>query len=302
MTLRSMTGFAEAAGETDGVAWAWEARSVNGRGLDLRLRLPEGFDAIEAPLRAAAAAEVARGSVTMALKVGREAAQATPRLNSRFLAAAIAATRATTEAAAASGMVLAPVTAADLLAMRGVLEMDLGASQVAPGLLAAVLAEAIEVVAALGAARAAEGAALERILVGQIDRIARLCADARIKATARGPRMTEILRIRLEATLQAAQGAGAAVDEARLAQEFAMIALKSDVTEELDRLDAHVAGARDLLSATGPVGRSFDFLTQEFNREVNTLCSKAQDVELTRTGLELKVVVDQMREQVQNVE
>lgn len=298
MPLTSMTGFADLAGGADGVGWAWEARSVNGRGLDVRLRLPEGFEALDAPVRAAVAAGVARGSVSVGLRLGPGAGAATPRLNPQALEAAIAAALAAGEAASRRGLDLGPMTAADLIAVRGVMEAEASLPAENPAVIAALTAEAGALVAALAAARAAEGAAIARVLAAQIDRIAGLAAAARAVAGGRGPRQAEALRARLEAVLATT----AAVDEGRLAQELALIAVRADVAEELDRLDAHVAAARALIAADGPVGRKLDFLTQEFNREANTLCAKAQAAELTAIGLEMKVVVDQLREQVQNVE
>jgi uncharacterized protein (TIGR00255 family) len=298
MTLMSMTGFADLAGEADGVAWIWEARSVNGRGLDLRLRLPEGFEALEAPLRAAATAGLARGSVTVGLRFARGANAAVPRLNGPALEAAIGAAGTAAEAAARLGLDLAPMTAADLLAVRGVLEPEAAAPAENPAVVAALVAGIEPLIAALRRARQAEGGGLERLLAGQIDRIGTLARAARATAEARAARAGELLRTRVEAVL----GATAMVDEARLAQELALLAVKADVTEELDRLEGHVAAARQLVAGDGPVGRKLDFLTQEFNREANTLCAKAGSAELTALGLEIKVVIDQMREQVQNVE
>ena len=190
------------------------------------------------------------------------------------------------------------MTAADLLGVRGVLE----AEAVAPGenaeLMAGLAAEAEAVLAALAAARAAEGAALAALITAQVDRIEALAVAARATAEARAGRSGALLRSRIEAVLAAT----AAVDEARLAQELALLAVRADVTEELDRLGAHVAAARALVAGEGPAGRKLDFLMQEFSREANTLCAKAGASDLTAIGLELKVVIDQMREQVQNVE
>ncbi|MBP7000241.1 MAG: YicC family protein [Amaricoccus sp.] len=294
-----MTGFADLAGEAEGVAWTWEARSVNGRGLDLRLRLPEGLEAVEAPLRAALTAGLARGSVSVALRLGQAGrAGALPRVSREALAAAIEAALAAAEAASARGLDLAPMTAADLLGLRGVIDLETHLPGENPAVVAALVADAAALVAALRAARDAEGAAIAGILAGQLDRIETLVAAARVAAEARAPRQAETLRARVEAAL----AAGPVVDEGRLAQELALMTVKLDVSEELDRLGAHVAAARALVEADGPVGRKLDFLTQEFNREANTLCSKAQSTELTAIGLELKVVVDQLREQVQNVE
>jgi uncharacterized protein (TIGR00255 family) len=298
MSLNSMTGHADRPGTLDAIAWTWEARSVNGRGLDLRLRLAEGFESLDAQVRQSAGAVLARGSVTVTLRVGRAAGAAVPRLRPEALAAAIAAAREAEAAAAEAGLDLAPVTAADLLGVRGVMEADALTPAETPGVLAAVGAEIAPLIAALASARAAEGAALAAMLEGQLDRIAGLVKAARETAEGRAARAGALLRSRLEAVLATT----AAVDEARLAQELALIAVKADVTEELDRLDAHVAAARALIVQGGTVGRRLDFLMQEFNREANTLCSKSGSSELTGVGLELKAAIDQMREQVQNVE
>lgn len=298
MTLISMTGFADLAGANADISWNWEARSVNGRGLDLRLRLPEGFESLEAPLRATLGQRLHRGSVTIGLRLARGGAAGVPRLNPEALEAAIAAAEAAGAAASRLGLHLAPMTAADLLAVRGVLETEASGPLQNPAAIAALAADIAPLVARLGAARAAEGAALARLIAGQVDRIAGLTEAARGSAEARAGRTGALLRSRVEALLAAT----ASVDEGRLAQELAMIAVKADVTEELDRLDAHIAAARRLLETEGPVGRKLDFLTQEFGREANTLCAKSGASDLTAIGLELKVVIDQMREQVQNVE
>lgn len=302
MALTSMTGFADLAGAGAGITWIWEARSVNGRGFDLRLRLPEGFESLEAAARAAAGQAFSRGSMTIALRVGRDAGGALPRANPAALAAAVRAAKAVAEAAAAEGMVLAPVTVGELLAVRGVVELDTAPPVAGPELAALLAAEVPALVAALADARQAEGAALAAILAGQVDRIAALARDARTTAESRAGRSGALLRERLATVLAGVAATEVTIDEARLAQELALLAVKADVTEEVDRLDAHVAAARALIAGPGPVGRKLDFLMQEFNREANTLCSKAGSAELTAVGLELKVVIDQMREQVQNVE
>ena len=298
MPLTSMTGFADRSGAVGNLAWTWEARSVNGRGLDVRLRLPEGFDSLDAPLRAIAAKFLTRGSVTVILRVVRGAAVGVPRLNEAALGAAVEAALAASEAASRAGLDLAPMTAADLLAVRGVVESDATLPADGQEALNALAADAEPLLSALANARRSEGAALAALVAAQVDQIAALTADARATAEARAGANGALLRTRVEAVLAGT----AAVDEARLAQELALVAVRADVTEELDRLGAHVAAARMLLSADGPVGRRLDFLMQEFNREANTLCSKSGSAELTAIGLELKVVIDQMREQVQNVE
>ncbi len=298
MALLSMTGFADLPGACEGMSWTWEARSVNGRGLDVRLRLPEGFEGLDPPLRASIRSAMARGSVTVGLRVARDAAASVPEVNDAVLAAVIASALRAGEAASRAGLDLAPMTAADLLAARGVLETGPGSDGGADEAIGVMAAQIGPLVAMLNAARAAEGASLARVLGSQIDRIDSLSVEARERAEARAAGAGTLLRSRVEAVMSGA----ANVDEGRLAQELALIAVKSDVTEELDRLDGHVKAARDMLDAGGPVGRKLDFLMQEFNREANTLCAKAQSADLTAVGLDLKVVVDQMREQVQNVE
>ncbi|HRO10426.1 YicC/YloC family endoribonuclease [Amaricoccus sp.] len=299
MALTSMTGFADLAGSGGGASWTWEARSVNGRGLDVRVKLPEGCETLDAAIRAAAARVLARGSVTVTLRRARGGSAALPRLSPGALEAAVAAALTASEVAAGRGLALAPITAADLLAVRGVLETDAAAPGEEAERLAAMAAGIEPLFAGLAAARAAEGTALVAILAGQIDRIEALTRAARSSAGAREGRTAEALRGRIETLLATLP---VPVDEARLAQELALLAVRADVTEELDRLEAHIAAARALVAGEGPVGRKLDFLMQEFNREANTLCSKAQASELTAVGLELKVVIDQMREQVQNVE
>jgi uncharacterized protein (TIGR00255 family) len=298
MALTSMTGYADRAGGAGGLTWTWEARSVNGRGLDLRLRLPEGAEGLDPAIRQAFGAVLARGNVTVALRLGRGEAGTAPRLNAEALAAALRAAAEAERAAADVGLSLAPMTAAGLLALRGVMEAEADPGAGRPEVRDALLADIGPLAEALVAARRAEGAALAGILVTRLDETARLAGAARQAAEARAARTGALLRERVAALVEAQGG----LDEARLAQELALIAVKTDVTEELDRLEAHVKAARALLTQGGAVGRKLDFLMQEFNREASTLCAKAQSAELTAIGLELRVVIDQMREQVQNVE
>ncbi|MBK5928336.1 YicC/YloC family endoribonuclease [Rhodobaculum claviforme] len=295
--ISSMTGFATHAGALDRVSWQWEMRSVNARGLDLRLRLPDGIAGLEAGVRAALSARIARGSVSLSLRLTRPAEGEVPRLNAEVLSAVLSALRTAEEAAAAADVRLAPASAAEVLALRGVLETAAPEADTAP-LAAALLADLPALLDAHGAARAAEGAALGAILAAQVDRIAALSEAAAELAAARRPEQARALASAVAALLAQAPQA----DPGRLEQELAVIATRTDITEEIDRLRAHVAAARDLLGQGGPVGRRLDFLTQEFNREANTLCAKAQSAALTRAGLDLKAVIDQMREQVQNVE
>jgi uncharacterized protein (TIGR00255 family) len=298
MALTSMTGYADRAGGAGGLTWTWEARSVNGRGLDLRLRLPEGAEGLDPAIRQAIGAVLARGNVTVGLRLGRGEGAAAPRLNPEALAAALGAAAEAERTAAAAGLALAPMTAAGLLALRGVMEVEADPGVARPEVREALLAEVAPLAEALVAARRAEGAALAAVLEARLDETARLTAEARQAAEARAARTGALLRERVAALVEARDG----LDEARMAQELALIAVKTDVTEELDRLEAHVAAARALVSQGGAVGRKLDFLMQEFNREASTLCAKAQSAELTAVGLALRVVIDQMREQVQNVE
>ncbi len=296
--INSMTGFAASRGEAEGWSWVWDIRSVNARGLDLRLRLPDWIDGLEAALRPVLQQAVARGSVSLSLKVQRNEAAAALAIGAAVLDQALASLkRIEVEAAGNHNLTLRPTSAAEILNLRGVAETTQSDQDTAP-LLMALKAQLPDLLQAFNAMRAAEGAALAKILAEQLDRIADLTEAATAEAEARREQIGTTLRENLARVLDNSTGA----DPDRVAQELAMLAVKADVAEELDRLRAHVAAGRDLLQATGPVGRKLDFLTQEFNREANTLCSKAQSVELTRIGLDLKHVIDQMREQVQNVE
>ena len=269
MALASMTGFADLTGNLGAVSWVWEARSVNGRNLDLRPRLPDGLDSLEAPLRAAFGKVLSRGSVTVGLRVARDGSQMAPKVSAPALDMAIEAARVAEEEAGRRGLALAPMTAADLLSLRGVFDFDARAPAEDPELMAALAAGVGELALRLRAARLGEGAEVARVIGERVDRLEALVVEARAAAEARGPRVATQLRARVETILaQAAQ-----IDEARLTQELALLAVKSDVAEELDRLDAHVAAARKLLVSDEPVGRRLDFLTQEFNREANTLCA-----------------------------
>jgi uncharacterized protein (TIGR00255 family) len=291
-----MTGMATRRGQGAGASWVWDIRAVNGKGLDLRLRLPDWIDGLEAALRAELTRALARGSVSLTLKVVREAGEAAAlRVNPAALAAALAALAAVEQAAMAAGLTLRQPSQAEVLALRGVLETAAGEEDTA-ALRAALVADLAGLIADLEASRRAEGAALGRVLAAQLDRIEALVAAAAAEAEARRPAAAAALREAVARVL--AEG----VDAARVAQELALLAVRQDVTEELDRLAAHVAAARALIAEPGPVGRRLDFLMQEFMREANTLCAKSQAVGLTRVGLDLKVVVDQMREQVANLE
>ncbi|NPD15830.1 YicC family protein [Xinfangfangia sp. D13-10-4-6] len=297
MTI-SMTGFAAARGQAAGFGWSWDLRSVNGKGLDLRLRVPDWIDGLEAQLRTALQKALGRGNVSLSLRLSRdEVAAVGPRLNEAALQAALSLAAEVEDRAAARGLGLAPMTAADVLGMRGILETAGSDEDTAP-LAQAILADLPGLLADFNASRAAEGQALQAVIQGQLASITTLVAQAQAAAEARRPKAREALREALARLGQNPDG----YDETRIAQELALLAVKADVTEEIDRLRAHIAAATALLADTAPVGRKFDFLMQEFLREANTLLSKSQDRELTRIGLDLKTVIDQMREQVQNVE
>ncbi len=294
----SMTGFAARRGAGAGWDWTWDIRSVNGKGLDLRLRVPDWIDGLELALRAELQKAMGRGNVSLTLKLQRAGgAETGPQVNAAALQAVLAALAEVEAAAMAAGVTLAQPTSADVLTMRGVLDAAAAEEDTGP-LRAAILADLPALLADFHAMRAAEGAALAGVIAAQVDAVAGLVQEAAQAAEARRGRAAEGLRAALERLMAEAQG----FDEGRVAQELALLAVKQDVTEELDRLGAHVAAARALLAETAPVGRRFDFLMQEFLREANTLLSKAQDRALTRIGLDLKTVIDQMREQVQNVE
>lgn len=295
--INSMTGFASASGADAPFSWGWEVRAVNGRGLDLRLRVPDWVEGLEAGLRKKLSASVARGNITCNLRLNREEAGGTLAVNAAQLETVLSALHQIEERAMDAGVSLAPSKATDIVTMRGVLEQA-SFDDDAAALCQLLLADFDAVLNDFNAMRAQEGAALHAVLSGQLDKIEELTGQAAALIPARQAEMSATLRSNLARVLDNAEG----VDAARLAQELALIAVKTDITEEVDRLKAHVAAARALLAEGGPVGRKLDFLTQEFNREANTLCSKAQMKELTTIGLALKAVVDQMREQVQNVE
>ncbi|MDG3040134.1 YicC/YloC family endoribonuclease [Roseicyclus marinus] len=289
-----MTGFAAREGaDGTGASWSWELRSVNGRGLDLRLRLPDGLGALEAPLRKRLSEVIGRGSISLSLRVTRDHG-AHGLTDPAKLAAALAQVAQVRAAAEAQGIACMPVDPVAVLSLRGVSEAGEVAAMPAPEVL---LADAEPLIAAFTDMRHDEGRALAALLSGQIDGIAELIEAAQKAAAARAEPQAARLRAAIAMLVEATE-----IDEARLAQEVAALALKTDVTEEIDRLRAHVAAARALLAQGGAVGRKLDFLMQEFNREANTLCSKSQDAGLTAIGLDLKLAIDQTREQVQNVE
>lgn len=296
MTISSMTGFARVDGTADGLAWTWEARSVNGRGLDVRLRLPPGYEALEVPVREAVAKRLARGNVSLTLTLEKQQTNGSVRLNELVLADVI---RAAERVSALSGAT--KPDAAQLLMIKGVLETAdqmPESADVRSEREKALLKSLESTVDQLADARRAEGTRLQDIIVGQLAQIERLAAEVRASPS----RTPEAIVARLKEAITRLFETASPLDGDRLHQEAMLIATRADVEEELQRLSAHVSGARDILGETGAVGRKLDFLAQEFNREANTLCSKANAVDVTRLGLQLKTIIDQFREQVQNVE
>jgi uncharacterized protein (TIGR00255 family) len=293
-----MTGYARAEGRDTQVSWVWEAKSVNGRGLEIRCRLPSGHDALEVAARETANRKLKRGNLQVSLNVSRIAEAPAMRVNHELLDQILT----LVDGIGASHQNIAPARWDGILAIKGVLEPMEAEAEDAETVRTAretamkvTLEQALDQLAAM---RLSEGARIQQVLLSQLDEISALAERAGACAALRPEAVRERLRHQVAAVLEAAPS----LPEDRIAQEVALIAVKADVREELDRLRAHVAAARELIAAGGAVGRKLDFLSQEFNREANTLCSKSSDVELTRVGLDLKAVIDQFREQVQNIE
>ena len=306
--MRSMTGFASVSGvhseQSVDSAWRWDLRSVNARGLETRFRTPPGWDRCEIAWRAAAQRFCQRGSLSLSLTWSSAESARSTRVNEQALAQVIGAAERVRAELEARGAPPAVLSIDGLLALKGVLESETAdiAVSTSSGPTEAAVAAATEglerALTELAAARAAEGARLRETLSGQVDQIETHAAAAAGIAEERAAGAKERLRQRVAALMEA----GAEIGEERLAQEMALLAVKLDVREEIDRLRAHIEAARALLASEDAVGRKLDFLSQEFNREANTLCSKSQDTALTETGLALKVVIDQLREQSANVE
>lgn len=290
-----MTGFARASGGGDIMGWSWEVRSVNGKGLDVRIRLPAGFERLEREARDRCAGRLTRGNVQVALTTSVGAKAQRLAINEDGLAKVIDAMERIGQRIDAQ-----PPTLDGILSLRGVVEIedvaeDEESRETLDGELMDGLDAALDDLAAM---REGEGEAIGAVLSARLDEMVKLTADAEA-SPARTP---EAIRTRLAEQIATLLDAAPALDPDRLHQEAAILATKADIREELDRLHAHIDAARELLAAGGPVGRRLDFLAQEFNREVNTLCAKSNDRALTATGLDMKAVVDQMREQIQNLE
>ncbi|MEO6015525.1 MAG: YicC/YloC family endoribonuclease [Devosia sp.] len=293
--LMSMTGYARAQGAVPGISFSVEIKSVNARGLDVRMRMTPGYDALEGEIRRRIAKAVSRGSVTVNVNIEREGEGGRVVVNHEALSAVLGALREIT------GKVDAKKPTLDgILGLKGVLEQhDAPLDADAEERLHGAIYEAVDKsLGELKVSRQAEGGHLATILNGQVDEIARLRGLAAIHPG----RSRDALLARLKEQIGDLMSSGPGMSEDRLAQEALLLATKADIREELDRLQAHVASARALLAQGGPVGRKLDFLSQEFNREANTLCSKSNAVDLTAIGLDLKAVIDQFREQVQNLE
>ena len=295
MALSSMTGFARGHGVCGSYAWAWELKSVNAKGLDLRLRLPPGWEAVEVPVRGRAAETLARGTVYGTLTVEREGIGPAVRVNEAVLNAVLA-----TLKGLAGRVEAAPPRLDGIVALKGVIEVADQDEAEADRLAAeqAVVAGFDRTVIELAAMRRREGESLRTVLVQRLSEIAALAA----RAEAAPGRRPEAIRARIAEQVATLLEASSRFDPDRLHQEAILIASKADIREELDRLQSHVAQARELIGEGGPVGRRLDFLAQELNREANTICAKSNDVELTHVGLSLKTSVEQFREQVQNLE
>ncbi len=292
----SMTGFGADEGRHGAVAWRWDVRSVNGKGLDVRLRLAPGHEALEPRLRERIGGRLTRGNVSVSLNVARDGGGGG---ELSINEAALAQVMAIAERLSARGN-FAPMSVEGLLALRGVIEVAEGSEDQAAveARHVAMLASFDRALDQLAASRLAEGRRLAPVIEEQLTSIAAL-----VETIAASPgRTPDAIRARLKEQVSRLLDTATPLDETRLHQEAALLAVKADVEEELQRLRAHVAAARELMAGGKPAGRRLDFLAQEFNREANTTCSKANDIETTRAGLALKAVIEQMREQIQNIE
>lgn len=294
--LHSMTAFASRTGADANCSWVLELRGVNAKGLDIRLRLPDQMSALEKAIRERLQKRFARGNISVSLRLEQAAGATSVRIDEDMVEAYIAAAMKVRTIAKTKGLKLKPSKPTDVLSLRGVIssnELDLADIPTDP-----ILVDVDSAVDAFADMRATEGAELARVMTQQLNQIEALVTDATGLTQARKEEQAAKLRENLAFMLKDLADA----NPDRIAQELALLVVKSDITEELDRLGAHISAARELLKTKGPVGRKLDFLMQEFNREANTLCAKAQSAKLTQVGLDLKTLIDQMREQVQNVE
>lgn len=296
MTLYSMTGFARVDGAWNGWTWSWEIKSVNSRGLDIRSRLPSGQERLEPEVRARVSKGLVRGAVNVILNLDHAAGAQTVRLNQAALAGLSDMIAAVSQRVPQA----TPPSIDGLLGLRWLVDDGSSAPEAEPEeeLTTRVLGDLERVIQALRVARGEEGDKLKSMAQQLLDEMMDLFESARALEELR----PDALRRRLRRQIDDMLGDGPEIDEDRLAQEVAVLAVKLDIREELDRFGAHLNSAVDLVKGGGAIGRKLDFLCQEFNREANTLCSKSQDIKLTQIGLDLKSRIDQLREQVQNIE
>ncbi len=297
--LKSMTGYASAERVIDAPSsWSasWELRSVNAKGLDIRTRLPDWVPGLEASARKLLSTEIGRGSVSLSLRLARKD-EGPARLNTSALGSLLDQIALLETAAEAKGIALAKPTSFDLLQSRSLTATEELAPEAATALCESLLKDIPSLLDAFQHARQSEGAALTQIIKRQLSEIETYLEASSLAAKAREEKLKAALTENMKRIIDSVD-----IDKDRIAQELALLVVKADITEELDRLKAHCQAAHDLMQTDGPVGRKFDFLCQEFNREANTLCSKSGDADLTRIGLALKTVIDQLREQIQNVE
>lgn len=294
--LMSMTGFSRATGTRDDWAWSWELKSVNAKGLDIRTRLPMGFDGLEVATRANLSKSFKRGSITAALTLRRSGGATRYQINRAHMDALIQESKRVAGENPDFGF----PSVDGLLGLRGVIEAldEDNPDEDRSALEQVLLASLSEATASLKSTRAEEGARLSEVLTGFVDKLADLLSQIAQSAETQ----PESIRARLKGQLADLVQEIGGFDAGRLEQEAAIIATKADIREELDRFEAHIASARELMSSGDAIGRRLDFLCQELNREANTICSKAQDTAVTRLGLDMKATVEQFREQVQNIE
>jgi len=289
-----MTGMAAMSGASGPYDWSMELRAVNNKGLDIRTRVPEWLVGFDQAARKAISSQVARGSLQFSLKISHVAGQGQRQIDRDKLEHILTNAAVLAEHAAQKGLSVAPLSLSDIAAQNGFLDVDAD-TEAQQAVITVLTKDLPKLIAQFQASRKAEGAALHRILAENLKQMEELITQALATLKTRAGSFEENFRAALARLKQD-------IDPERLAQEMAILAVKSDVTEEIDRLQAHIAAAQALLTSDGPSGRKFDFLMQEFNREANTLCSKSGSKALTAIGLEMKVLIDQMREQVQNVE
>lgn len=295
--IQSMTAYASRTGSFDTTNWQWEMRGVNARGLDIRLRIPDGLEGLDQTLRKQIKSTITRGNIAISLRLTQDDASQSLELDEEQLDRVLSALDTVQDRAFSLGVTLGQPTAADVLSHKGVVIARKSGSD-EKGMVKALTKDFEQLLAEFVEMRKSEGLALSAVISTQIGQIEALTTSAATAADARKPAAAQQVKNAFTKVLDDFKD----VDEDRLAQELAALAIKQDVTEEIDRLKAHVIAAQAMVSDPKPLGRKMDFLAQEFNREANTLCSKAQDADLTAIGLDLKAVIDQMREQIQNVE